>query len=174
MIETGPKLTLIVARARNGVIGRNGDLPWRIKSEMAHFKAVTKGKPCLMGRKTWESLFVKPLPGRPCLVLTRDKGYEDERAEILHDFEAMIARGLALAAETGAGEAMVIGGAQLYRLALPRADRLYVTDIEAEIEGDAVFPEIDPDIWIETKKDRREAGPGDKYSYVVRAFARRA
>ncbi len=169
-----PKLALIVARARTGVIGRDGALPWRIKSEMAHFRATTKGKPCLMGRKTWESLFIKPLPGRPCLLLTRDESYEDDRAEILHDFDAMVARGLALAEQSGAGEAMVIGGAQLYRLALPRADRLYVTDVEVEIEGDAVFPEIDPAIWAETKKDRREAGPGDEYSYVVREYVRRA
>lgn len=174
MSGPAPKLALIVARARNGVIGRDGGLPWRIRSEMAHFKAMTKGKPCLMGRKTWESLFLKPLPGRPCLVLTRDRNYAEDRAEIFNDFDAMLSRGLKLAAETGACEAMLIGGAQLYRLALPHADRLYVTDVEAEIAGDAVFPVIDPAIWREQKKDRREAGPEDEHAYVVREYTRRA
>lgn len=167
------RLALIAARASNGVIGRDGELPWRLASDMAYFKQTTMGKPCLMGRKTWDSLPPKfrPLSGRPCLVLTRDEGYEAEGAETFHDFDAMALRGRMLAEETGAGEAMVIGGEALYRLALPRADRIYLTEVAAEIEGDAVFPELGED-WVEVARERSAAGPRDDYAFILRTLDR--
>ena len=128
---------------RNNVIGREGDLPWRLPSDLQYFKRVTLGKPCLMGRKTWESLPF-PLPGRPNLVLTRNKAYAAKGATVYSDLNEMVGEGYTLAGASGVDEVMLIGGAQLYKILLPYCDRLYVTRVEAEVEGDAVFPAIAP------------------------------
>jgi len=170
------RLALIAARDRNGVIGRDGELPWRLASDMAHFRAVTMGKPCLMGRKTWESIPEKfrPLPGRPCLVLTRDESFEADGVETFRDFDAMVRRGLALAEETGAEEAVVIGGEALYRMALPSADRLYLTEVLAEVAGDASFPDIDDDDWIQVARERSAPGPRDEHGFILRTLDRSA
>jgi dihydrofolate reductase len=145
-----PRLVFVVARARNGVIGDRGQMPWRIKSEMALFKRLTMGKPCLMGRKTWDGLYVKPLPGRPCLVLTRDKGFRAEGAEAFHDFAPMLSRAQAIADRTGAEEIAIIGGAALFDLALPHAERMYLTEIGLDAQGDILFPAFDEALWEET------------------------
>lgn len=150
---TEPKIVQVVARARNGVIGDRGQMPWRIKSEMALFKRLTMGKPCLMGRKTWDGLYVKPLPGRPCLVLSRNPDFVAEGAEVFTDFGAMLARGKALAKQSGADEVAVIGGDALFRMALPLADRLYITEIALDAEGDVLFPEFDEGAWRETASE---------------------
>jgi len=166
------RLALIAARDRKGAIGKEGALPWRLASDMAHFKRVTAGKPCLMGRKTWESLpdAFRPLPGRPCLVLTRDAGYWAEGAEIFTDFDAMITRAHALADGLGVDEVIVIGGAELYALALPKAQRLYLTEVDADVSGDAHFPALNDGDWIEVHQERAAAGPRDEFAFTLRTL----
>ena len=119
-----------IARARNGVIGRNGHLPWRLKTDMANFRAVTMGKPVIMGRKTWESLPKRPLVGRTNIVLSRDGSFEPAQAVACEDFIEAAAIAREQAQEDGASEFCVIGGASLFELALPKARRLYLTDID--------------------------------------------
>lgn len=166
-----PKLTLVVAVARNGVIGRDGALPWRLSSDMKRFKAVTMGKPVLMGRKTWESLPRKPLPGRENLILTRDAGFRADGAWAFTDLAAMIAAGRAMAAESGAGEVCVIGGAQLYEAVLAQADRIVLTDVNLEPEGDA-YLRLDLSQWREASREDVAAGPNDDADFVVRVLER--
>lgn len=162
-----PKLTLVVAVAKNGVIGRDGDLPWRLSSDMKHFKAATMGKPVLMGRKTWDSLPRKPLPGRPNLILTRDANFAAEGAWVYTDLAAMIAAGQAMAQATGAAEVCVIGGAQLYAATLPFADCIVLTEVNLEPEGDA-FLRFDRSQWREVSAEHVERGPKDDADFVVR------
>ena len=170
-MSTNPKLCAIVAMDRNNVIGRDGDLPWRLPSDLKHFKRVTLGKPCLMGRKTWESLPF-PLPGRPNLVLTRNADYKAKGAEVFSDMGDMIGQGYELAGAMGVDEIMLIGGAQLYKILLPRCDRLYITRVDAEVDGDAVFPDIDPAQWHLTREDGPKKDPKDEFSFDVAVFDR--
>lgn len=170
-MTTLPRLSLIVARAKNGVIGIDGDLPWRLSSDLKFFKSVTMGKPVLMGRVTWESLPF-PLPGRPNLVLTRNAEYQDKRAEIFTDLKAMIGRGYELAGALGTDEVMLIGGAKLYAELLPYCDRMYITEVDADIKGDAVFPSFDPRNWAMSSEDSHKKGPKDDYDFTVRIFDR--
>ncbi len=144
-------VSLVVAMARNRVIGRDGGLPWHIPGDLKLFKKTTMGKPIIMGRKTWESLG-RPLPGRPHIVLTRDESYKAAGAHVVNTLEEAlsVAEGLAGALETD--EIMVIGGAEIYRLALPRADRLYLTEVDLSPEGDATFPEYEKDEWMEMSR----------------------
>lgn len=155
--------TLIWAMDRNGLIGRENGMPWRIPRDFAFFKERTMGKTMLMGRKTWESLGSRPLPGRKSIVLTRDPDYRAEGAEIAASPEE------ALKLAANADELMVIGGAEIYRLTLPLADRLVVTKIDHEFEGDTHFPEIDWNEWREVSSTdgiRDEDNPYD-YRFVV-------
>lgn len=168
-----PKLTLVVAVARNGVIGRDGVLPWKLKSDMARFKASTMAKPVLMGRKTWDSLFVQPLPGRRNLVLTRDASFRPKDAWAFTKLDAFLAAGRAMAEETGAEECAVIGGSLLYAETLPLAERIRLTEVALEPEGDAHFPTLDPAQWREISREAVQAGPGDDSDYVVRVLDRR-
>jgi len=170
-MSTNPKLCAIVAMDKNRVIGREGDLPWRLSSDLKHFKRVTLGKPCLMGRKTWESLPF-PLPGRPNLVLTRNGEYRAKGAEVFSDMTEMIGRGYELAGAMGTDEIMLIGGAQLYTSLLPHCDRLYVTRVEAEVEGDAVFPKIDMQNWTVTSEEGPIRGPKDDFPFHVAQYDR--
>lgn len=147
------RLTLVVAYAHGRVIGRNGDIPWKVKGEQAHFKRVTDGHPIIMGRKTWDSLPRKPLPGRRNLVVTRDMHWQASGAE---GFSSLTA---ALAACANTSEVFVIGGAQIYSQALPHADRVIATEIALDVDGDAVFPPLDGALWRETA---RVAGPNDE------------
>jgi len=124
--NTYPRLSLIVAKSRNNVIGIDGDLPWRLSSDLKFFKETTLGKPVLMGRVTWESLPF-PLPGRPNLVLTRNPEFMAPKAEVFTDINAMIGRGYELAGEHNVDEVMLIGGAKLYARLLGFCDRLYIT-----------------------------------------------
>jgi len=158
------KITLVVAIARNGVIGREGELPWRLSTDLKRFKAITMDKPVIMGRKTWESIG-RPLPGRLNIVISRDPAYRAEGAVLARSFEEAMEQ----AATSGADEACVIGGGQIYREALPRADILHVTHVEATVEGDAFFPAIDPALWEPVSSERVPAGEKDVYPtrYVV-------
>ena len=151
-------LSLIAAMAHNSVIGLNNQLPWRLPADLKHFKAVTLGKPVIMGRKTYESIG-KPLPGRINIVVTRDASYTAEGVVIVHSLAE------ALAKSKAAPEAMVIGGAQLYAEALPHAQRMYLTLIDAEFAGDAFFPAYDPRDWRETAREEHAPDEINPHSY---------
>ncbi len=170
-MSTNPKLCAVVAMDKNNVIGREGDLPWRLPSDLKHFKRVTLGKPCLMGRKTWESLPF-PLPGRPNLVLTRNAEYVAKGASVFLDINDMIGQGYELAGKAGVDEIMLIGGGQLYSKLLPYCDRLYVTQVEAQVEGDARFPEINSAQWRRSSLEGPIKGPKDDYAFSVAVFDR--
>ena len=146
LLTAGP-----IARARNGVIGRGGTLPWRLKSDLAHFRAVTMGKPVIMGRKTWESLPRKPLVGRTNIVLSRDGSFQPKGALVCDDFAEAVGIAREQAAEDGVPEVCVIGGASLFALALERARRIYLTDIDAEVDGDVVLAPLDESRWREVR-----------------------
>jgi dihydrofolate reductase len=167
-----PTLSIVAARARNGVIGRGGALPWRLKSDMALFKATTLSKPIIMGRRTWDSLPKKPLPGRANFVLSRDGSFETKGAVVCERFEEALAMAREQAEEDGATEVCVIGGTALFALALPKARRLYLTEVEAEVEGDAMFPPFDEAKWREVRREPYPAGEGDDFPFAFRVLER--
>lgn len=168
---TAPKLTLVVAVAKNGVIGRDGDLPWRLKSDMKRFKAVTMGKPVLMGRKTWDSLPRKPLPGRQNLVLSRDANFVAEGGWVFTDLALMLAAARAMAIRDGAEEICVIGGAHLYEATLASAQRMVLTEVNLAPEGDARLS-FDVSRWREVSREEVARGPDDDADFVVRTLER--
>jgi len=135
-----PRLSIIAAMDRNRLIGNNNELPWHLPADLKHFRETTMGKPIIMGRKTWESLG-RALPGRTNIVITRNTGYKAEGATVVHSLDD------AIHAAGDVDEAMIIGGANLYAQALPKADRLYLTEVDGEFEGDAWFPAIDESRW---------------------------
>jgi dihydrofolate reductase len=170
---SGPVIVaLVVARSRNGVIGREGGLPWRLRSDLALFKAVTMGKPIIMGRKTWDSLPRKPLPGRLNLVLSRDGSFEPAGAVACEHWSDALEIAREQAREDGADEVCVIGGTALFELALPRAGRLYLTEVEADVDGDARFPSLDEADWREVRREAHPAGEGDDHAFVFRVLER--
>ncbi len=150
-------LCLIAALASNRVIGRDNQLPWHLPADLKHFKALTLGKPIIMGRKTWDSLG-RPLPGRLNLVISRQPELRLEGAEVFESLEQAIQRADQWAREQGVDELMLIGGAQLYAQALERADRLYLTRVGLNPEGDAWFPEVSEVDWQRTSLDEYPAG----------------
>ena len=166
-------LSLIVARARGGVIGHGGKMPWHIPSELAHFKRTTLGKPVLMGRKTWDSLHVQPLPGRDNLVLSRNPHFEAPGARVFADFFAMLDHGRACALACGASEMVVIGGSALYGLALPLAERVYLTEIEADVAGDVFFHDLPPSQWRLREQSPGPSSEADQYAYAIKCFERK-
>ncbi len=162
-----------VARALNGVIGRDNDLPWRLKSDLAIFKQTTLGKPVIMGRKTWDSLPRKPLPGRTNIVLSRDGSFEPHGAIVCESFLEATQIAREQAEEDGVDEVCVIGGAALFEMALPKARRLYVTEVQAEIEGDVFLPAFDESAWTEVRREEHPAGEGDDHPFIFRVLERR-
>lgn len=167
-----PSLALVVARARNGVIGRDGDLPWRLRSDLQRFKAITMGKPCLMGRRTWESLPLRPLPGRLNLVLSRDGSFEANGALACTSLDEALDIAREHASEDGVDEICVIGGTALFAAALPRARRLYITEVDAEPEGDAWFPVFDETVFAETWREAHPPAEKDDHAFVFRVLER--
>ncbi len=161
-----------VARGANGVIGRDGALPWRLKSDMALFRKLTLGKPVIMGRKTWDSLPRKPLPGRANIVLSRDGTFAPAGALVCEEFSEAVQIGREQAAEDGAEEVCVIGGAALFELALPRARRIYLTEVEARPQGDVFFPTFDESDWREIRREVFQAGENDEFPFVFRILER--
>ena len=155
---TESRISIIVAMARNRVIGRDNQLPWRLPADLGHFKAVTMGKPMIMGRKTWESL-PGLLPGRRHIVITRSRDYLAEGAEIVHTLEEAIARA------GDVEEIMIVGGAVLYGQALSRASRIYLTEVDTIAEGDALFPELDENRWAETSSESHTADEKNPFAY---------
>lgn len=160
-----PVVSIIVAAAENGVIGRDNDMPWRLSTDLKRFKALTLGKPVIMGRRTWESIG-RPLPGRPNIVVTRDANFQAEGVHIVGSLEEGIALGRKLAEELGAGEVCIIGGGKIYAQALPLADRVHLTRVLAAIDGDTHFPEIKPDAWRLVSSE--DVPAGDKDSHPTR------
>ena len=156
---------MVVAVSRNGVIGREGALPWHISSDLKRFKEITMGKPVVMGRKTWESLPKRPLPGRRNIVLTRTPGYRAEGAEVA--VSAAQAQALCRDAE----EVAVIGGGEIYRLFWPLAQRLYVTEVDAVVDGgDTHFPPVEARDWREVSREFHPQGPKDSAAFVLRVL----
>ena len=168
-----PCLALVVARARNGVIGRDGGLPWRLRSDLQRFKATTLGKPCIMGRRTWDSLPLKPLPGRLNLVLSKDESFEPKGAVACLTLDEAVEIAREQAVEDGVDEICVIGGAGLFAATLPRAKRLYLTEVDAEPEGDVFFPPFDEGAWVEVSSETVPAGEKDDHAFVFRTLERR-
>ncbi len=162
-----------VARAANGVIGVAGALPWRLVSDMIRFRELTLGKPVIMGRKTWDSLPRKPLPGRTNIVLSRDGSFAPAGAVVCDDFSLAVQIGREQAREDGAPEICVIGGAALFEAALPRASRVYLTEVEARPAGDVVFPPFAEGDWIEVSRESFPASEKDDHPFVFRVLERR-
>jgi dihydrofolate reductase len=146
--------------ARNGVIGKDGRLPWRVAEDLKRFKALTMGHPIVMGRKTWESIG-RPLPGRICVVVTRRRDYAAPGAVVAHSLDEALERCAPHA------EVFVIGGAEIYREALPIAQRIYLTEILADYEGDAFFPPLDRSQWRELSRERLAPEPGAPAAELV-------
>lgn len=157
-------LVLVVAVAENGVIGRKGDLPWRISSDLKHFKSVTMGKPVVMGRKTYESIG-KPLPGRKNIVLTHDKSWRAEGVLVGHTLEEVLKLANEDARATGATEIAIIGGNSLFRETLPIAQKIELSEVHAKPEGDVFFPEYDRSAFIETRREGPIRGEKDEFPY---------
>jgi dihydrofolate reductase len=155
-------MVIIAAVARNGVIGKNNTLPWHLPEDLKHFKQLTTGHAVIMGRKTWESLpeRFRPLPGRTNVVVTRDPAYKAKGATVVHSLDE--------ATKVGAGgTAFIIGGAELYAHALPLSGRLELTEIDADIEGDASFPTYDRSLWHEVKREAGVSAEGLRYAFVT-------
>lgn len=159
------RISLVVAMSRNRVIGLNNRLPWRLPEDLKYFRALTWGKPIVMGRRTHDSIG-RPLPGRRNIVVTRNAGYQAEGCTVVHDLEAAWKA-------ADAEEVMVIGGAELYAQTLHSADRLYLTLVDADFEGDAYFPDYDDDQWEERERHCHEPDSNNPYRYCYLTLARK-
>lgn len=159
------KLSIIAAMGANRVIGSGNKLPWHMPADLKHFKAVTMGKPVIMGRKTWESIG-RPLPGRRNVVVTRSRSYKAEGTEVVHSLDEAV--DLVRPSE----EAFVIGGAELFAQALPRADRLYLTMIDHPFQGTVYFPPIDPTGWCEISRKECDSDEQNPHTYRFLLYER--
>jgi len=160
------KLAIIVAAARNGVIGNNNQLPWHLPQDLKYFKAVTLGKPVIMGRKTYESIG-RPLPGRTNIVVTRSSDWQVEGVVVVNSLEQALseARKAIETSPSSAAEAMIIGGAEIYRSALPTVNKVYLTRVDVDVEGDAFFPALPETDWQLTS-----ALPGEEQATLAHQF----
>lgn len=156
-------IALVLAMADNGVIGVDGRIPWRIPEDMRRFKALTLGKPCIMGRKTWQSLPRRPLPGRTNIVVTRDSDFAGDGAVVVRSVDEALAR----AREENRAEIMVIGGGEIYRAALCRAGVIHLTEVHEGFAGDTQLMEFDPAAWQETSREEHRTPEGLAYSFVT-------
>ena len=153
--------------ARNRVNGRDGALPWHIPADLRHFKTVTMGKPIVMGRKTFESIG-RPLPGRKNIVVTRRPDFEVSGVSVVHNLEAAEALATETAQGDGQTEIMIIGGGEIYALALPRVGRIYLTEVQTDASGDTVFPALDPAAWRECSREHYSADAGmPGYDFIL-------
>jgi len=156
-------VVLVLAMSDNGVIGDRGALPWRIADDMKRFKRLTLGKPVIMGRKTWDSLPKKPLPERTNIVVTRDRSWRHAGALAAHSFDDALAK----ARGENPSEIAVIGGAEIYKAALPFADRVELTQVHITVGGDTHLPPFDPSMWRESARSEHATPEGLRYSYVT-------
>lgn len=165
-------LILVAAVAENGVIGRDNGLAWRLRSDLKRFRALTWGKPMIMGRKTYASIG-RPLPGRETIVLTRDPAFAAEGIHRAGSLDAALAVAEGLAERMGAEAIAVVGGAEIYAQALPRADRLHLTLVHAAPEGDVTFPNFDRGSFVEILREGHPAGEGDEHPFTFLDLERR-
>jgi len=166
------KLSLICAMDENMVIGRNNALPWHLPEDLKYFKRTTMGKCIIMGRRTFESIG-RPLPGRTNIIVTRSRDYEVENARVVDSLSDAIELAENVSFIEGVDEAFVIGGAELYRHALPYVDRLHLTMVHAEIDGDTYFPDFDVNEWEQVSREYFEADETNPYPYSICVFERR-
>ena len=166
------KIVLVAAIGENNVIGRAGQLPWRLKSDLAHFRALTMNRPLIIGRKTYESIG-KPLGGRTNIVLSRDFGLVAPGAVLATSLDAALAYARDDAKKRGVDEIMVIGGSDVFADTMAKADRLEISHVHASPQGDAFFPPIDPKLWRETAREQHAAGPDDDAAFTVVTYLRR-
>jgi dihydrofolate reductase len=167
-MPTPMRVSILAAVAANGVIGRDGDLPWRLPADLAFFKRVTMGHHLVMGRKTWESIG-RPLPGRTFVVLSRDPGLAIPGVQVVH----ALPEALALARAAGDSEVFVIGGADVFGLALPLASRLYLTRVHAHVEGDVCFPAFDEHPWVEVAREEHAVDDRHAFPFAICTLERR-
>ena len=159
--------SIVVAVARNGVIGRDNQLPWKLPKDLAYFKRVTMGHPVVMGRRTWQSIG-KALPGRLNIVVTRNPSLEAPGATVVASLDE------AWKAAGDAAEVSIIGGTSIFRETLPIADRIHLTEVEADVEGDTFFPEFDRGEWVEQEVERHPADERHEYPFRIVLLTRRA
>ncbi len=163
------RISIIVAAAENGVIGRGGELPWRLSADLRRFKQVTMGHTVIMGRRTWESIG-RPLPGRKTVIVTRNAGYSTEFQDV--NIAQSIDAAIQKAAQVGDDEAFIVGGAELYWAALPQADRLYFTRVNANVEGDTSFPEVAWNQWRLIESEQHSADDKNEYPFAFEVYER--
>ena len=171
-MSEGIPLTIVVAVADNGVIGRDNDLPWRLRTDLARFKRLTVGKPLIMGRRNWESIG-RPLPGRHTIVITRDTQFQAAGAETVHSWEDAVSAATVAARDMVSDEVIVAGGGEIYRLAMPVVDRLRLTQVHASPAGDILFPSYDERDFVETFREDHPAGPADEHPFTFVDLERR-
>jgi dihydrofolate reductase len=165
MSQAKPVISIIVAMAENRVIGKENSLPWHLPADLQHFKAMTIGKPIIMGRKTWESLPGK-LPQRPHIIITANPDYSAEGCTVVNSLEQ------AIEAAGDVPEVMVVGGAMLYAQALPMADNIYLTMVETQVDGDTLFPEYDQSQWRETAREYHPSDDKNLFAYSFITLSR--
>ncbi len=166
-----PQIVLVAAVAENGVIGRGNALPWRLKSDLQHFRALTMGRPVIMGRKTYLSIG-RPLAGRTLIVASRDRDFAVPGIVVAPSLDAALAAARGDALRRAACSIIVAGGADIYLQALPLAARLAITRVHKRVDGDAVFPAIDPKLWREVARQERQPGADDEASFAFVSYER--
>ncbi len=172
MTRSTPRIALIVAVAENGVIGRDGTMPWRLSSDLKYFRRLTMGKPVIMGRRTFQSIG-RPLDGRDNIVITCDRGFAADGVTIVRSPDDALERAAAFAEARGADEIMVIGGGTIYAAIFDRADRLYLTEVHAAPDGDTKFPDFERHEWREISRQRFAAGAKDSAAYSLVVYERK-
>jgi len=165
-------VAMIAGVAENNVIGVDGKIPWRVRSDMAFFKRTTMGKPIIMGRKQYETVG-RPLPGRTNIVVSRQAGYQPDGVIVINDLTAAIEHGRTIAEADGVDEVMIIGGGEIYAQAMPRAQRLYISHIALAPPGDVVFPAIDPARWRVAERPAIEPSPKDEAPFHIDIYERK-
>ena len=165
-------LVLVAAVARNGIIGANGGIPWRLSSDLKRFKALTWGKPLVMGRKTFDSIG-RALPGRETIVVTRDSGFAPPGVFVAHGVDRALDLANERARVMGAGEIIIAGGAEIYAQTIEQASRLFITEVALDAEGEARFPLIDPLQWREVRRETGDRGPRDDADFAFVEYERR-
>ena len=169
-----PRVTIIVAVSENGVIGRDLDMPWKLSTDLKRFKAMTMGKPLIMGRKTFLSVGERPLPGRPHIIVSRNADYRPEGVDVVSSLDEAVKLAKTKAVELGVDEVFVAGGGEIYRQAMPFADQFPVTHWAVNPEGDSFFAEIDPAVFEKTEEKAVSAGEKDNYPVLFTTYVRRA
>lgn len=167
-----PRITIVVAAARNGVIGRDGQLPWSIPSDLKTFRRLTLDRPIIMGRKTFAAIG-RPLDRRDNIVVTRDQTFSRDDIHVVHSLDAALNLATNRASTRGADEIAVVGGAEIYALALPIVDRVYLTVVDAEPDGDAKFAELEADTWSLTETRPIAPDPRDEFPATLKVYDRR-